>query len=41
MKLIDKEKVKEIDERIEKQKKIYDAKMRSTMLKAKDFSMTN
>ena len=41
MKPIDKEKVKEVDERIEKQKKKYDTKMRSAMLKAKDFSMTN
>lgn len=38
---IDKNKVKEIDKRIERHQKEYISKMRDAMRKAKDFEMTN
>ena len=38
---IDKEKIKEIDKRIEKQYKEYISKLRDNNRKAKDFEMTN
>ena len=41
MELIDKEKIKEIDKRIESQYKEYISKLRDANLKAKDFEMTN
>ena len=40
-KKIDKNKIKEIDKRIERHQKEYISKMRDAMLKAKDFKMTN
>lgn len=38
---IDKEKIKEIDKRIERHQKEYDAKLKDAMRKAKDYEMTN
>lgn len=38
---IDKNKVEEIDKRIERQQKEYVSKLRDAMRKAKDFEMTN
>lgn len=38
---IDKENIKEIDKRIERHQKKYDAKLKDAMRKAKDFEMTN
>lgn len=38
---IDKNKIKEIDKRIERSQKQYISKMRYAMWKAKDFEMTN
>ena len=35
------EKIKEIDKRIERHQKEYDAKLRDANRKAKDFEMTN
>lgn len=41
MELIDKEKIKEIDNRIESQHKEYLSKLRDSNREAKDFEMTN
>lgn len=38
---MDKEKIKEIDKRIEREQKEYNAKLRNAMRKVKDFEMTN
>lgn len=38
---IDKDKIEEIDKRIEKHQKEYLSKMKVTMQKSKDFEMTN
>lgn len=38
---IDKDKIEEIDKRIEKQQKEYLSKMKDAMWKSKDFEMTN
>ena len=38
---VDKDKIKEIDKRIERHQKAYDAKLRDVNRKAKDFEMTN
>lgn len=38
---IDKNKIEEIDKRIERQHKEYISKIRDAMRKAKDFEMTN
>lgn len=39
--IIDKNKIEEIDKRIERHQKEYLSKMRDAMLKTKDFEMTN
>ena len=41
MELIDKEKIKEIDKRIQRHQKEYISKLRDANRKAKDFEMTN
>ena len=38
---IDKNKIEDIDKRIERHQKEYDAKLRDANWKAKDFEMTN
>lgn len=38
---MDKNKIEEIDKRIERQQKEYLSKMKDAMLKTKDFEMTN
>ena len=38
---VDKNKIEEIDKRIERNQKEYISKMKETMWKAKDFEMTN